>query len=86
MKSSELIKLTNVKDGEVFECIPNKEFIAPKGVFKLWGDARIVDNDNQTVCHLRVLDFKDGAELPSILFPPKVKKVIKPKEAENDSL
>ena len=84
MKSNELIKLTNVSNGEVYECKPNEEFIPPKGVFKLWGDAHITDEDNKTICHLRVLDFKDGLVLPAVLFPPKPKR--KAKEETNDSL
>jgi hypothetical protein len=84
MKSNELIKLTSVDGSEDFECKPNSEFIAPKGKFRLWGDARITNEDNETVCHLRVLDFKEGAELPAILFPPKVKKQVR--AVPNDKL
>jgi len=86
MKSNELIKLTNVVTGEHYECKPNQEFTPLKGKFTLWGDARITDDNNQTICHLRVLDFKDGAELPSVLFPEPVKPQRKAKEAENDEL
>ena len=88
MKSNELIKLTSVDGGQDYECKPNQEFIAPTGKFKLWGDAHIKDDEGNTVCHLRVLDFKEGAELPAILFPAKpTKRVSKPKEVEeNDEL
>ena len=86
MKSNELIKLFNVDTGESYECKPNQEFVPIKGKFKLWGDAHIKNDDNETICHLRVLDFKDGAELPSILFPEPEKPQRKPREAENDEL
>jgi len=73
MKSNELIKLTSVDGGEDNECKPNQEFIAPKGKFKLWGDAHIKNYAGETVCHLRVIEFKNGAELPKILFPDSTK-------------
>lgn len=87
LKSNERIHLISIDGGEDFDCKPNHEFIPPKGKFKLWGDARIVDedNDNKTVCHLRVLDFKEGINLPEELFPaPKVKSKPKLTEASND--
>ncbi len=84
MKSNEFIQLTNVDTGKVYKCLPNDEFIPQKGKFVLWSDAHIKNDENETVCHLRVLDFKDGAELPECLFPPKPKR--KPKEATNDEL
>jgi len=86
MKSNELIKLTSVDGGQDYECKPNQEFIAPKGKFKLWGDAHIKNDAGETVCHLRVLDFKDGAELPAILFPeaPKPKRKQTILEAKDD--
>ena len=86
MKSNELIKLTNVETGEHYECKPNQEFVPIEGVFTLWGDAHIKDDNNQTICHLRVLDFKHGAKLPSVLFPEPIKPQRKIKEADNDEL
>ena len=89
LKSNERIHLISIDGGKDFVCNPNQEFIPPKGKFKLWGDVHIVDedNDNKTVCHLRVLDFKEGINLPEELFPVPVAKVkSKPKltEASND--
>lgn len=86
MKSNELIKLISVDGGEDFECKPNSEFVAPKGKFQLWGDAHVKNNEGGTICHLRVLDFKDGAELPAILFPVVEKPREKPKKVQDDSL
>lgn len=86
MKSNELIKLTSIDGGEDYECKPNTEFIPPKGKFKLWGDAHVKDNDENTICHLRVLDFKDGAELPAILFPAPPKPKAKSKKVQDDLL
>jgi len=85
MKSNELIKLTGVDGAEDYECKPNTEFIPKRGKFKLWGDARLTDDNDETICHLRVLDFKDGAELPAVLFPAPVKKA-KPKKVQDDLL
>lgn len=88
--SNERIYLIGVDGAEDFECKPNHEFIPPVGKFKLWGDAHIVDedDDNKSVCHLRVLDFKDGITLPHILLPEptSVKAKRKPKllEASDD--
>lgn len=86
MKSNELIKLTGIDGTSDYECKPNAEFIPQKGKFKLWGDAHIKDDEGNTVCHLRVLDFKDGAELPAILFPEPEKPKVKPKKVQDDLL
>lgn len=83
MKSNEYIKLTDVKTGEHYTCLPNQEFIPIRGVFTLWGDAHLKDENNQTICHLRVLDFKDGAKLPVCLFPTKPRAVKKVVEDDN---
>lgn len=89
MRSNEYIKLTNIETREDFECPPNQEFIPPRGRFKLWNNASILDDNNQLIIQLNVIDFKDGAELPAILFPtPEVKAKKKPKVEvnENDEL
>jgi len=86
MKSNELIKLTSIDGGKDYEFKPNTEIVPPRGKFKLWGDAHIKDDDNQTICHLRVLDFKEGAELPAILFPVVEKSKPKPKKVQDDLL
>lgn len=83
MKSNELVKLISADGGKDYEFKPNSEIVAPKGKFKLWGDAHIKDEENNTICHLRVLDFKEGSVLPSCMFPIKKKTV---KAVANDSL
>lgn len=86
MKSNELIKLFNVENEEEYECKPNTEFVPRRGKFRLWGDAHLKDDNNETICHLRVLDFKDGAELPEILFPEVIKPKAKVKKVQDDLL
>ena len=78
MKSNELLRLYSADGGEDYEFKPNDDIIPPKGKFYLWGDVHVTDNNENTICHLRVINFKGGAELPSVMFPkakPKAKKV-----------
>ena len=76
MKSNELIKLSEVNTGEIFECKPLEEFVMPEGTFKSWNEARLFNDAGETEVIIKAGQIVDN---------PKIARKKKPKLLESDN-
>lgn len=64
MKSNELIKLSEVNTGAIFECRPLEEFVMPEGIYKSWNEARLFNDAGETEVILKAGQIVDNPKIP----------------------